>query len=407
VFREYDKRIKVVLISQGMYTFVMQFLAQYNVLFAQALGANGTDIGLITLISGLVLCLSSPYLGLAVERCPIKRMMILGLILDLTAMIIFILASDWRWLIPAFILYGQLVRQMPIADMVFVTFVKPGQRATLVAVSRIFWGGIAIFAPLLSAAVVTYCGGINVNGIRPLYYISVPILSVTLLILYMGLDESSISGSTEKGKSSHEKTSLLSEYRKFLKSESYLKHWIAIRFFRDSSLGLLMTFVPLWIVNIKGATAAMLGILSTLSTMSGLLVQIPVGRLADRFGRKKAFLFFTVFYCAGLFLLAFAPSPEYLILAGVLGAGGIIGGGIGGAANTPLLTMWWESVPPESRGKLYGLEGIITAASRPLVIIGGILWDHDLAILIMLIPILVEIAIVVPLVCKIPETLKQ
>lgn len=43
MFKNLNRRIKIVLVSQSMYIFVMQFLAQYNVLFAQALGASGTN----------------------------------------------------------------------------------------------------------------------------------------------------------------------------------------------------------------------------------------------------------------------------------------------------------------------------------------------------------------------------
>lgn len=155
-----------------------------------------TNIGLLMLISGLVLLISAPYIGLAIERKPIKRMMILGLICDIIAMIIFALANDWRLLIPAFVLYSQIIRQIPLADIVFITFTEPRKRATLVGISRIFCGIMSIFAPLITSAIVTYYGGINMHGIRPLYCISIPILLAALLILYKGLDEISISNGT-------------------------------------------------------------------------------------------------------------------------------------------------------------------------------------------------------------------
>ncbi|MEM1585914.1 MAG: MFS transporter [Candidatus Bathyarchaeia archaeon] len=406
MFKDLDRRIKVVLVAQSLCIFVMQFFAQYNILFAQALGASGTDIGLIMLISGLVLLISAPYIGLAIERKPIKRMMILGLICDITAMVIFALANDWRLLIPAFILYNQVIRQIPLADVVFITFTEPHKRATLIGLSRIFCGIMSIFAPLIASAIVTYYGGINMHGIRPLYHISIPILSAALLILYKGLDEISMSNDTRNAVYPKKKSMLLYEYQKFFKSEKYLLHWIVIRLFRDSSHGLLITFAPLWIVNVKGATATMLGILSTLSVTSGLLMQVPAGKLADKFGRKKTFFLFTTFYCVGLIMLILAPAPEYLMLASIfgIGIGGIVGGGIGGAAMTSLLTMWWEAVPSKSIGKLYGLEGIITAVSRILTIAGGILWDCGFGILIMVIPVLVEILVII-LLCPVPETL--
>lgn len=189
MLRKLDKRVKVVLASQVIYAFSMQFLAQYNTLFAQALGASGADIGLMNSISALAIVAASAYIGLAIERYSVKTVMILGLTFDALAMAFFIFASDWRFLIPAFILYGQLVRQMALADIVFITFTAPHERATVMSFARLLWGGAAISAPLAAAATVTYYGGINAQGIRPLYYVALAIIMALLIVLYRCLDE--------------------------------------------------------------------------------------------------------------------------------------------------------------------------------------------------------------------------
>lgn len=405
MLRGLTKKVKVVLAAQGLYNFSLQFLSQYNVLFAQALGASGSDIGLITAISALVMVMTSAYIGLAVEKFSLKKIMVLGVICDTVALTIFALAGDWWTLIPAFILYSQLIRQMPLADIVLITFTEQHRRATLMSLSRILWGGISLFAPLIAAAVVNYYGGINAQGIRPLYYISIPILLLTLLILHNGLDETSLRSNMKKNGALQKKDSILKEYRGFFRGEKHLKRWLVIRLCRDGFMSLLMTFAPLWIVNVKGATPTMLGILSTLSSASAILLQVPAGRLADNIGRKKTFFIFTAFYCLGIITLILAPSPEYLILTSILGMGL---GGIGGAALTPLITMWWEGFPTENRGKVYGLEGIITASSRiPTTILGGILWDQGFKAQILLAPVLTELLIVLPLLYTVPETFKK
>lgn len=407
MLRDLDKRVKVVLVTQAIYTFSMQFLAQYNTLFAQALGATGTDIGLIGSIAALSIIITSAPIGLAIEKHSIKRVMLLGLTCDTIAITIFVLANDWRFLIPAFILYGQLVRQMALADIVFVTFTKPYERATIMSLARLLWNGVTIFAPLIAAAIVTFCGGINVQGIRPIYYVSLAILLTLLLVLYKSLHGTQLSNSNlGKNELAQEKPSIINGYKELFKGEKYLKRWVFVRLFRDGFTSLLTTFVPLWIVNVKGATPAILGVLSTISMVSAMLAQIPAGRFADKFGRKRTFFFFTMFYCLGIVLMVLAPSTEYLMLASIFGMGWL--GGIGGAAYTSLITMWWEAFPAENRGKLYGLEGIIAASFRiPVSIIGGILWDQGFKAQMLLIPILTEFIIVIPLLYTIPETLKR
>ena len=100
------------------------------------------------------------------------------------------------------------------------------------------------------------------------------------------------------------------------------------------------------IVQVKGADPYILGILGTLSIVTSALLQIPMGRLADKIGRKKVFLILRPFSYLGNILLILAPSPEVLILLGVLGATGLMGG-IGGVSFIPFITMYWESVSAE------------------------------------------------------------
>lgn len=401
-----DKRTKVILLTHSIYCFVEHSLIQYNVLFAQALGASGTDIGLISLIGALVLFLTSPYIGRAVERHSMKKIMLLGLICDMIATLFFIVANDWRLLIPAFALFFILFRQIAFADMIFVTFTPPNRRATLMGFSRVLWNIMIFLASPTAALIVTYFGGINEQGIRPLYYISLIILFAIFLILYKELDDFYISDNRGENEQNY---SLFEGYQRLFKTESHLKYWLLIRLFRGGSMTLMRVFAPLWIVNIKGATAIVLGTLSALSTICGLLIQVPVGKLADKFGRKKIFILFSTFHCIGLIILIFAPTYEWLMLASVLGigVGGLEGGGVGGAANAPLMVMWWEAVPSASRGRLYGLEGMIMSTARLFTMIGGILWDLDLKILVILIPVLTEILMVIPLVYRLPEKPKK
>jgi len=401
--RGLTKKLKVLFLAQGLYNIPFNFCSQYNILFAQALGASGSNIGFITAISALAMLIVSPFVGLVLEKHSLKKIMIIGLIGDTFALAIFALAGNWWILVPGFILYGQLIRQMPIADIFLVTITEPHRRGTLMGESRIFWGVTGISASLIAAAVVTYFGGINAQGIRPLYYISIILLLLTILILYVGLDEAWLFNNKEN-KTSKRKNSIR-EYLKFFRGEKYLKHWIVIRLCRDGFMSLQTIFVPLWIVNLKGADAAMLGVLSTLSATSSILLQVPAGKLADKIGRKKTFFLFSSFYCLGIITLILAPSFEFLILACILGWGM---GGVGGVALTILMTMWWEGIPTENRGKLYGVEGIISASSKiPITAVGGILWDGGLQTLVLTLPVLAELFIVIPMISIVPETFKN
>jgi len=402
MLRGLTNKLKVLIVAQGLYNIPFSFCSQYNMLFAQALGASGGNIGLITAISALAMLIVSPLLGLVLERHSLKKIMILGLVCDTFALAIFALAGKWWMLIPGFILYGQLIRQVSIMDIFLITVTEPDRRGTLMGVSRVTWGVTGISASLIAAAVVTYFGGINAQGIRPLYCISIILLLLITIMVFFGLDETGLSN---KENEMLEKESGIREYLKFFKGEKHIKQWIIIRLCRDGFMSLQAIFVPLWIVNFKNADAAMLGVLSTLSATSSMLMHIPAGKLADKIGRKKTFFLFSSLYCLGIITLILAPSFEFLVLAYILGWGM---GGMGGVALTILITMWWEGISTENRGKLYGVEGIISASSRiPLTAIGGVLWDKGLQTLVLTLPVLAELFIVTPIMYTVPETFKN
>jgi MFS family permease len=405
--RDLDRRIRFMLVSQSIYTFGAQLIVQYNTLFAQTLGASGSDIGLINFISSGVQGALSMQIGLAIERHSIKKIMLLGLLCDISAMAILILAAllhtPWFVLIPAFILYFQLIRFLPFADMIVVLFTNRDKRATVLGLSRLLRGVVGLVAPVIASAVVTYYGGISPEGIFPLYCISLTIFMSVFLLTSKFFPETKLGNNV--GKLSLKNTNFIREYSEFFRDKN-VRRWILIKLFaRDGFQFMLTIFVPLWLVNIKGATPIELGLIALLSSVTDMLFQVPAGKLADKIGRRRAFFIFTMFYCLGVSLLIWSPSHEYLMIAAILGgATGSIVGGIGGAAFTPFITMWWEIVPTESKGKLYGLDNLLITVSRaPAAMIGGILWDVGFKELTLLIPVFVELFIVVPLIFMLPK----
>lgn len=402
MFKWLDRMVRMTILVEGVYYFSIQMLSQYNVLFASFLGASGFDIGFINFLGAFLASLFSIFVGFIIEFYSLKKIILFGLLSDIFAMLFFIFANNWIMLIPAFLIYTQLVRQIPIADMIFVSFTKPEKRVTIIGFSRIIWGLLQIFAPLLAAFIVSYFGGINVYGIRPLYYISFMILVSIFIIIYTFFEEIYLSKSSETKNFTFNLGYIVYGYRELIKGKRDLILWIVIRLFRDGFQYSSVLFLPLWLVKFKGVDAFTLGILTAVAIFTSLVSQIPVGRLADKFGRKKAYYLFTLFYCLGVIILIYSPSFEYLILASILGIGI---GGIGGAAFTPFITMFWEVVGTESRGKLYGLDGSISSLSKLYAsIIAGLLWDFGFTSIVLIIPVVIEVFIVFPLLSVVSET---
>lgn len=407
--KDLPQSVKITIIGTGIMQWGSQLTRRYDQLYAADLGANPVDLGILSSISSAVSAFISFPMGWAAERHSVKKVMLLGLALFAVHSTLLALAGNWWMLIPAYIISRRLARMMPLSDVIFVTATAPQRRATIMSLSRVFWALLSTFAPLIAAFIVAYSGGINAQGIRPLYYLQLfTTLSVFLLIFWKLPPK--LDRIEKKNELGSKITTLLQDYRDLFKGEKYLPRWVVIRFIRQFANSLAITFVSLWLVNVKGATPYIIGAITSVGLISSLIFQTPAGWLADKIGRKKIVFLFRPISYIGTLLVILTPRPEYLILAGLIGASALgsetMGGGISGVSFPAFITMYWEVVPDEKRGRWFGVEGLYTLASIPGSIIGGILWQKGFMIEVMLLPIALELLIMLPLLATVPETLR-
>jgi MFS family permease len=301
---------------------------------------------------------------------------------------------------------------MPYVDVLFINYSKPQQRSMVMSLSRTLWAIPRLVTSVVAAIIVTYFGGVNAEGIRPLYFIQLVLGTFVFLAIALWLAPATNSSERKSRmqRTRRERGGFIADFREVFAGERWLKRWLVIMILRKVGMRLAMPFAPLWIVDIKGADPYILGLMGLGSTLVGLLLQLPVGRLADRIGRKRAFYLFRPFVYLGTLLMVFTPEPEYLIIVGMLGYIGLVGGGggggLGGVSFIPFITMNFELVPEEKRGRWLGVLGFFGILSFPVSIIGGFMWQHGLMIEVLLIPILLDI-IALPIMRTVPDTLVQ
>jgi hypothetical protein len=100
---------------------------------------------------------------------------------------------------------------------------------------------------------------------------------------------------------------------------------------------------------------------------------------------------------------------EYLIVVGILGYIGLAGGGGGlsGVSFIPFITMNFEMVSEEKRGRWLGILGFFNILSFPISILGGLMWQQGMMVEVLLLPILLEVLIAIPILRTVPDTLNQ
>ncbi|MCK5604794.1 MFS transporter [Candidatus Pacearchaeota archaeon] len=380
---------------------------QYNQLYATALGANPIELGTLNSLSRLASSTISLFTGWIADRYSVKMVLLLLLGLTTVFTAIYSIADHWVMLIPAIILSGASMRVLPFTDVFLINLAKLKQRAMVISVSRALWAIIRIFAPMVAAIIVTHFGGLNAEGIRPLYYVQL-VLAILVFISIVVWLKAPKDSPVEKTMEPVRKKGggIIQDFRDLFKGERWLKRWLILFAIRSSSMGLATSFVSLWVVNVKEADPYILGVMGTASMITSMILQIPVARLSDKIGRKRAYYILRPFTFLGTILLIMAPNPQYLILVGILGSVGITGqGGIGGVSFIPFITMEHEMVPAEKRGRWQGLLGTFGLLSFPASILGGIMWQQGLMIEVILIPILLEVLTIMPILSTIPDTL--
>ncbi|MEM2904953.1 MAG: MFS transporter [Candidatus Bathyarchaeia archaeon] len=364
---------------------------QYSQLYITDLGADPIVLGSLNSIGSACSSVLTPLIGLMADRYSLRRVILLGLSFSVVISAIYSFAGDWTHLILAIILSGTVV-VFPFADVIFISYTKAERRGTVMALSRAICGIPAIFTPMIAAVLVASFGGINASGIRPLYYLQMALSTVVLLFVASKLRSPRITQSEER-------LGLIQAFRELLGSEKLLRRWMLLESLRRCGMAIAMPFTPLWMVKVKGADPYILGVMGTVQTLISTLLQMPVGKLADRMGRKRAFYLLEPFNYLSTILLILAPEPQYLIPVGLLA-------GIGGVSFIPFITMYWEMVPAEKRGRWFGVSGIFSILSVPASILGGYLWERGYMIVVLLLPILMGAFLAIPILATIPETLR-
>jgi MFS family permease len=141
----------------------------------------------------------------------------------------------------------------------------------------------------------------------------------------------------------------------------------------------------------KGADPVTIAAMGTVATLGALFFLVPLGRLADKHGRKKIIYLTRPLYYLSIFVVILAPAPEWLILATFLRA-------LNTVSTLMEITMEHELVPEEQRGRwggflcfFMGLVGI------PGPILAGYLWQRVNPAYLLLMPILADLPFLVVL----------
>jgi MFS family permease len=391
-----DRDWKVTVLRTSLDKFAYQTVFPYLSLYIVALGATGTELGLVNSIGMIVAGLFGPYTGWIIDRIGPKRIYLYGIGIMAFSYLVYGLAPSWEVTIVSMMAYwiGSSTSTNSCATICGNCLANRDRATGMMLCETVTAGLLGMLGPMLAAWLVPLFGGIGAGGIRPLFFFGLFVTIATFFLVWGQLSERKYTRPGSGGQ-----PHLLRDIAEVLKGGRTLKKWLVISAVTQLPYGMVLPFAQVYAYKVKGADAIVLGAMVAAAALSSIAFSVPLGRIADRIGRKMV-LYMTIplFWLSNL-LLVMAPSPSYLLAAGVLQGFFYIGLPVSAALER-------ELVPPEQMGRWIGMNRFVKMVLSGLVALtAGVIWDRIGPQYLFVLTIVIDMVVRMPLLISIPETL--
>ncbi|MBS7619589.1 MFS transporter [Candidatus Bathyarchaeota archaeon] len=363
-FRSLPRRFRILMVRVGVSNFVFN-MNPYNSIYVLALGASATQLGLLTSIGTGVSAAFSVLTGWISDRWDRKTMFLIGAALGILVPTIYLLAPSMVWLIPAFILYGVSdgILQPPWSAL-YANSVKNENRGAFYGIANFFTLMPTLFAGLVGGAIVASSGGLNAEGIRPVYLAQASLLIFSFLFVLRFLERED----KPRAPFDFSVKNMVEDYRRIMRNRG-VRSWVLMKSLGSVSIGLADPFWMLYAAVVHKASAMTMAYMVTVRTVTNIVLSPIAGKYVDRFGRKKMIISGRgVMYLATIVFIIFGGEP-YLLLAWVLM-------GVNDATGIAWSAKEVELVDEEDRSKITALShASFNSLAVPASILGGFLWD--------------------------------
>jgi MFS family permease len=336
-----------------------------------------------------------PLTGWVIDRRGPKRMYLFGICLLGISYLTYGVAQSWLLTIIAMAAYwlGYSISIHSCATVCGNCLTNEDRATGMTICETVAAGLLGMAGPMIGAWMVTLFGGVNTSGIRPLFFLSLIITMGTFGIILTQLSNKS----WRKARTTH--SNLFRDIHQVLKEGRYLKRWLVITAVTQMPLAMVFPFSQVFAYEMKGADPFILGAMVTGSALTSIALSIPLGRLADKVGRKKVlFISMPLFWVSNL-VLVWAPNSALLVVAGILQGFYYISAPVSAA-------MERELVPPEQMGRWLGIaRGVKMFLNACMALLCGLIWDKVGPQYVFLVFIALDLVLRVPLLVTMPETL--
>lgn len=376
--------------------FLYQMVFPYISIYIVALGASVSQLGMVISTGMVIAGLLSPFIGWFIDRSGPRRLYLFGIGTLAVSYLVYGLAQDWTLAIVAMVAFW-LGNSMSIQSCATIcgNCLANRDRATgMMICESVAAGLLGMAGPIAGAWLVRSFGGVSADGIRPVFFVCLIGTLGTFSIVWTQLSNQ------RWGMANRGAPNPVKDLHQVLKEGRYLKRWLVIASMNQLPMGMVFPFATVFAHEFKGADEVVLGAMVTGAALTSVLFGIPLGRLADRAGRKRVLFLTAPLFWASCLVLVWSPHPLLVIAAGVLQGFYYISTPIGAA-------MERELVPAEQMGRWVGIARFFKMTSlAALTFASGLIWDRFGPAYVFFAFVGLDLLVRMPLLVSMPETLR-
>ncbi len=265
-------------------------------LYIESLGASPEQIGLVLASGGLVVTFLYIPIGLWADRRGRKPVILAGWGLGALATFAMAAAPDWRWLIPAMVVYQLSNFAMPA----YHGYVAASQSEGSILRTFAILSSASAIGSILSPAVGGWIG--EGLGLRAVYLTAAVFFTLSSLAL-LPLSAQAVSPSSVAGRGDARR---LAVNRRFL--------WqIGFAFLLFMSIELGQVMVPKFLDDVRGLSLGQIGWLGTIGSTGIIVLSLLLGQL--RVDRPWAMVACQAVAIAATLLLLWTPLMPFIVLS--------------------------------------------------------------------------------------------
>ncbi len=378
------------------YQIIYPFLSIYIVM----LGANKTQLGLITSISLLVAGILGPFIGRFIDKNGAKNVYMLGIGALFVSYMLYGIAPDWRLCIAGMIVYyfGQGLAGQSCATICGKCLATCDRARGMLVCESLAAGLLGMVGPAIAAFILNTVLGVTddsatAGDYRYLFFVAAFFTCMSLILVIFKL-------SNQKWPAKATQKNAIMQGFDIIKTNKNARKWIAISAVGNLPTAMVLPYVYVFAKEVKMAPDTLIATMVSISALTSTVLGFPVGVLADKFGRKKVLYCTISLYWLSIILLMIAPNPVTLIIAGALQGFQHITSPLAGAVQR-------ELVEQNVMGVWIGFTKLTNAIVAAIfAIVAGYVYDHLGATAGFIIYMACDALIRVPLLASLPETLK-